>query len=79
MSKGLVRIQAALRALAKFIKLGWRVVTEVHSITWLIIEIFGVTLPPIAFMIWAYFRGLLSYRRKLETARRGKATYRGGA
>jgi hypothetical protein len=60
MNKWLARIQAALRALAKFIKLGWRVVTEVHTITWLIIEIFGVTLPPIAFMIWADFRGLLS-------------------
>jgi hypothetical protein len=49
---------AVMQSLAKFIKRGWRVVTEVHTIAWLTADIFGVIIPPIAFMIWADSYGL---------------------
>jgi hypothetical protein len=54
------QIPAAGRALAKFIRRGWHLATEVHTIYGLAAELLGMTIVPITFMVWADSKGLLS-------------------
>ena len=54
------QISAVGRALAKFIRRGWHVVTEVHTIYRLAAELLGVTIVPITFMVWADPKALVS-------------------
>jgi hypothetical protein len=54
------QIPAAGRVLAKFIRRGWHLVTEVHTVYRLAAELLGVTIVPITFMVWADSKGLLS-------------------
>src|SRR5882762_10733989 len=44
----------------RFVKRGWRIVTEVHTISWVLLEIFGITVPPTGFYLWASEQGIFS-------------------
>jgi hypothetical protein len=46
------------RAIRSLLRHGWRVLTEVHTVVWIVTDLLGIAVVPIALGVWVWIQGV---------------------